>query len=426
MKIIEEKKESSLEGVQELTRGCVERLNLKDSVHEILKQPRKVMQGSIPVEMEDGSIKLFTGYRSQHNNALGPYKGGLRFFPGVNLDEVKTLSMWMTFKCAIAGVPFGGGKGGVDCNPKEMTALEVQRLSRGYIRVMAPILGPEKDILAPDVYTNPQIMAWMADEYSKIVGYNAFGVITGKPLSMGGCAGRTEATARGCVLTIKEAAKSLKMSLKGATVAIQGYGNVGSFAAMFLAKEGAIVIAVTDSKGGVYNAKGIDPEKLLVHKNDSGSVKDFPGTEKIISEELFALDCDILLPAAMQDQITTANANNVKAKIIGEGANGPVTREADHILFEKGILLIPDILANSGGVIVSYLEWVQNNYKFYWPLKEVNQQLEEKMTRSFAEVYARGQNGSKVNMRQGAYELAILRLAEVMETRGWLGYNREK
>ena len=424
--MLEEKKKTSLEGVQELIKTCVRRLQLKDSVYEILKQPRKVMQGSIPVEMEDGSIKLFTGYRSQHNNALGPYKGGLRFFPGVNLDEVETLSMWMTFKCAIAGVPFGGGKGGIDCDPREMTEKELQRLSRGYIRVMAPILGPEKDIPAPDVYTNPQIMAWMADEYSKVTGYNAFGVITGKPLSMGGCAGRMEATAKGCVLTIKEATKSLKRTLKGATVAIQGYGNVGSFAAMFLAKEGAIVIAVTDSKGGIYNAKGIDPEKLLVHKNESGSVKDFLETEKITSEELFALNCDILLPAAMQDQITAENADNVKAKIIGEGANGPVTMEADHILFEKGILIIPDILANSGGVIVSYLEWVQNNYKFYWPLKEVNQQLEGKMTRSFAEVYAQGQNGSKVNMRQGAYELAISRLAEVMETRGWLGYNKKK
>lgn len=366
---------------------------------------------------------IFTGYRSQHNNTLGPYKGGIRFHPEVDADEVKALSIWMTFKCAVARVPFGGGKGAVACNPRQMSKKEMERLSRQYMRAMAPILGPEKDIPAPDVNTNAQVMAWMADEYSKIQQYNDFGVITGKPLDMGGCVGRETATARGVLYAVREAARVKGISLKDATFAVQGYGNVGYFAARFLAKQGGKLIAATDPSGGAYNQGGMNPELLLKHKNETGSVKNFPGSDEIDTEGLYALDCDIIVPAALENQITAKVAQKIRARIIGEGADGPTTPEADEILKEKDVLVVPDILANSGGVIVSYFEWVQNNYRYYWSEDEIERRLERKMVEAFNHIYEYKCNNCKdtVTMREAAFMYALQRLAEAMKVRGWWG-----
>ncbi|MDI3540831.1 MAG: glutamate dehydrogenase [Thermosediminibacterales bacterium] len=405
--------------VQQQVKMVCDKLGYEDSVYEILKEPEKVLVVSIPVKMDDGSIKTFIGYRSQHSTALGPAKGGVRFHPDVTLDEVKALSTWMTFKCGVVGIPYGGGKGGVVCNPKELSRGELERLSRGFFRAIYPIIGPEKDIPAPDVYTNAQVMAWFVDEYSSLKGYYSPGVVTGKPIRLGGSAGRTEATGRGCMFTIREAAKEIGLDMKGATVAVQGSGNVGGIAAKLIAELGSKIVAMSDSKGGIYNPDGIDPDAVLEHKAKTGSVLGFPGSQEISNDELLELDVDILVPAALENVITSKNAANIKAKIIGEGANGPTTPEADKILYEKGILVIPDILANAGGVTVSYFEWVQNLMNFYWTEEEVNNRLEGIMVRAFKEVYQMHKE-HKVNMRDAAYMVSIQRVAEAMKLRGWI------
>ncbi|MDI3534128.1 MAG: glutamate dehydrogenase [Thermosediminibacterales bacterium] len=405
--------------VQQQLKTACEKLGYDDSVYELLKEPEKVLTVNIPVKMDDGSIKTFIGFRSQHNTAVGPAKGGVRFHPDVTLDEVKALSTWMTIKCSVVGIPYGGAKGGVVVNPKELSKSELERLARGYFRAIASMVGPEKDIPAPDVYTNPQIMAWFMDEYSKLKGYNTPGVVTGKPLNLGGSAGRNEATARGCTFTIREAAKEIGLDLNGATVAVQGYGNAGSVAAKLLAELGCKIVAVNDSKGGAYNPEGLDPLAVLKHKENTSTVKGFPGTKDISGEELLELDVDILIPAALENVITSKNAANIKAKIIGECANGPTTPEADKILYKNGILVIPDILANAGGVTVSYFEWVQNLMNYYWSEEEVNSKLEAIMVKAFKEVYAMHKEKG-VNMREAAYLVSVKRVADAMKIRGWL------
>jgi len=415
-------KRSTYEIAKERIKRGVEQLGLPLSVYERLKAPDRLVEAAIPLEMDDGSIKTFLAYRSQHNNVMGPYKGGIRFHPEVDGDEVIALSIWMTFKCAVVRVPFGGGKGAVACDPRQMSRKELERLSRQYIRAMALVLGPEKDIPAPDVNTNAQVMAWMADEYCQIKQYNDFGVITGKPLDMGGSVGRETATSRGVVHATVEAAKVMGIPLKGATFAVQGYGNVGFYAAKFLVEQGCKLVAVTDSRGGVFNPEGLEPDVLLEHKRQTGSVKDFPGCEAINSKEIFAVDCDIIIPAALENQITHEVAQTVKAKIIVEGANGPTTPEADEILKEKKVLVVPDILANSGGVIVSYFEWVQNNYRYYWPEQEIERSLQQKVVEAFTYLYDYQCNhcSNGVTMREAAFMYALQRLAEAMKIRGWI------
>jgi glutamate dehydrogenase len=369
--------------------------------------------------MDSGKVKVFVGYRSQHNDAIGPAKGGLRFAPGVNVDEVRALSMWMTFKCATLGLPFGGGKGGVICDPKRLSSRELEALSRGYIQAVSQIVGPEKDIPAPDVYTNPQIMAWMVDEFSRIRERNAFGLMTGKPLIIGGSAGRGTATGRGCVIVATEAARKLGIDIKKATVVVQGFGNAGSVAAQLISEMGATVVACNDSTAGVYNPKGLDVKAVIAHKGKTGSVKGFPGTTPVTNEELMQLECDILIPAALENQITEKVASGVKAKIISEAANGPTTPEADAILDKKGVLVLPDVLASAGGVTVSYFEWVQNLMNYYWSEKEVNEKLGDMMTRAFEAVYKMHLD-KKVSMRRAAFMVAVARVAEAMKVRGWL------
>ncbi len=405
--------------VQGQIKEAVQLLGIDYTVYEILKEPERVIEVSFPVKMEDGSIKVFKGLRSQHNNALGPYKGGLRFHPTVELDEAKALSMWMTIKCAVVGVPFGGAKGGVECNPKELTIREQERISREFIKNIASDVGPEKDIPAPDVYTNPQVMAWMMDEFSKIRGYNNFGLITGKPLIVGGSKGRTEATGRGCVVVAREALKALEYNISDVRVVIQGFGNAGSVAAKLFYDMGAKIIATNDSSASIYNPDGINPYELSDHKYETGSVKNFPDTQVITNDELIAMECEVLIPAALENQITGANAGNVRAKIIAEAANGPTTPEADKILFESGILTLPDILANAGGVTVSYFEWVQNLMNYYWSEDEVNERMEQMMMDAFEACY-KTYLTYNVNMRLAAYLLAVQRLGEAMRIRGWL------
>jgi glutamate dehydrogenase len=413
--------ESMLEATRNLIRQSVERLGLSPAVYEYLKVPMRFVEVAIPVDMDDGSTRVFTGYRAQHNNVLGPYKGGIRFHPEVTAESIKALSMWMTLKCALIEVPFGGGKGGVVCDPSNMSVKEKERLSRAYIRSLGSILGPEMDIPAPDIYTDAQVMAWMADEYSNIKQEPSFGVVTGKPLAVGGCVGRKEATARGCFYVTREAASAFSIPFAKARIAIQGFGNVGGNAAAFFANEGCSVIAVSDISGGIHNPAGLDIGTLLDHVRQTGYVKGFAGGEPISNQDLLTIDCDILLPAAIENQLTCDNAASVKAKIVVEGANGPTTPDADRIFKEKGILLVPDILANSGGVTVSYFEWVQNNYGFRWNAATVNQRLEEKMVEAFKMVYRFFQeNCTDLDMRAGAYMYAIQRLAEAMHYRGWL------
>ena len=395
---------------------AAEKLNLDPGVHEMLKHPMRVLIVNIPVVMDDGSIRVFTGYRVQYNDALGPTKGGIRYHPNVTLDEVTALAAWMTWKTAVAGLPLGGGKGGIRCNPKEMSKGELEGLTRGYARALARFIGPFTDVPAPDVYTDAQTMAWIMDEYSGIVGYNAFGVVTGKPVQVGGSRGRSEATSRGLMYTVIEAAKHLGLKLKGATVAVQGYGNVGFHAARLLHEIGCKIIAVSDSKGGIYNPEGLDPMKVQEHKSKTGSVIDYPDSKIITNEQLLELECDILVPAALENQITKENASRIKAKILAEGANGPVTPEADEILFKNNIFIIPDILANSGGVIVSYFEQVQNQMNYYWTEEEVRAKLENTITKAFKGVLAMAQQHN-VNMRTAAYMLAVKRVADTMLAR---------
>ncbi len=376
---------------------------------------------TLPVRMDDGSIKVFRGFRVQYNDARGPTKGGIRFHPAETIDTVRALAAWMTWKTAVVDIPLGGGKGGVICNPKEMSAYELERLSRQYIRQVGRIIGPTKDVPAPDVYTTPQIMAWMMDEYYWEEGYNAFGVITGKPLEIGGSKGRGDATARGGVFCIREACKKLNIEPTKVTYAIQGFGNAGQYAATLM-KEilGADkLIAVSDSKGGVYNPNGLDPYKLVEYKLKTGQVAGFPGADSITNEELLELDVDVLIPAALENQITADNATRIKARISAELANGPTTPEADKILYDRNVFVIPDFLCNAGGVTVSYFEQVQNAYNYYWTAEEVYKRLDQKMTDAFLTVYETA-NKHNVDMRKAAYVVAVSRVAEAMKLRGWV------
>ncbi len=395
-------------------------MKLDPATHELLRWPMREFHVRIPVRMDDGSVKVFEGFRVQYNDARGPTKGGIRFHPEETFDTVRALAAWMTWKTAVMDLPLGGAKGGVVCNPKEMSKGELERLSRGYIRALAHYIGPEIDVPAPDVYTDAQVMAWMMDEYSKIVGHNAPGVITGKPVPLGGSLGREDATARGGMYCIREAAKVLGITLKGATTAIQGYGNAGTYAHK-LGTEllGLKVVAVSDSKGGIYNPKGLDYEKVLAHKKETGSVINFPGADNITNEELLELDVDILIPAALENQIGDWNADRIRARIVAELANGPTTPEADEILFSKGVYVIPDFLCNAGGVTVSYFEQVQNFYLFYWDEEEVHRRLDAKMTRAFHAVHETAKKYN-VHNRLGAYIVAVSRVVEAMKLRGWV------
>jgi glutamate dehydrogenase/leucine dehydrogenase len=394
-----------------------EYLKLEPGVKDFLSQPKRIITVSLPVKMDDGSTRVFTGYRVQYNDARGPFKGGIRYHPGVTLDEVKALSAWMTWKCSVAGIPFGGAKGGVICDPKKMSQGELERLTRRYAAAISNVIGPDQDIPAPDVYTNAQVMAWILDTYSLIKGYSVPGVVTGKPVSLGGSLGRDTATGRGAVFCTREAAKIAKVHLKGATVVVQGYGNAGANYAIILEQMGAKIIAVSDSQGGILNRKGLDAKKVLAHKEKGGTVVGYPGSEPISNEAILQLDCDILCPAALENAITKEIAQGVKAKIIVECANGPTTPEADRVLDAKGVFLVPDILANSGGVIVSYLEWVQNLNRLYWTEEEVNSILEKKITEAFRAVH---QEATKhgVSMRTGALVVGVGRVAEAVRTLG--------
>jgi glutamate dehydrogenase/leucine dehydrogenase len=404
------------EAVLRLLDIASQKLNLDPGLHEMLKRPMRTIIVNIPVIMDNGSLQVFTGYRVQYNDVLGPTKGGIRYHPDVTLDEVVALSAWMTFKTAVTGLPLGGGKGGIRCNPKEMSQCELERLTRGYARAMARNIGPKYDVPAPDVYTDSQTMAWIMDEYSDIVGYNAFGVVTGKPISVGGSLGRNEATSRGVMYTVIEAAKHVGLELKGATVAVQGYGNVGFHSARLLSDLGCKIIAVSDSKGAVYNARGLDPVRVMNYKNETGSVAGYKDSSNITNQQLLELECDILIPSALEDQITVANAERIKAKIVAEGANGPTTPEADEILHENGVFVVPDILANSGGVIVSYFEQVQNQMNYYWPEDEVRAKLQSTIVTAFKSVLGVSLTYN-VNMRVAAYMNAIKRVSDAMFTR---------
>jgi len=394
-------------------------LHLDPALHEFLRWPMRELHVTLPVKMDDGTTKIFHGFRVQYNDARGPCKGGIRYHPAETIDTVRALAAWMTWKTAAVDIPLGGGKGGIICNPKEMSPGEIERLSRAYIRQVGRIIGLEKDVPAPDVYTTPQIMAWMADEYSFLKGYNEFGVITGKPLALGGSAGRGDATARGGMFCLREAGKVLGIDLKGATTAIQGYGNAGTFAHKLGAELlGLKVVAVSDSKGGIYNAQGLDYEKVMAHKEKTGSVVGFPGAKPITNEELLELDVTVLVPSALENVITEGNAGRIKAKFSVELANGPTTPEADKILHKNGVYVIPDFLANAGGVTVSYFEMVQNTYGYYWDETLVHERLDQKMTAAFHAVHQAAQQ-HKVHNRLAAYLVAVSRVAEVVHLRGW-------
>jgi len=407
--------------VKQLERAA-QYMEISDEALAFLKQPQRVLIVTIPVLMDDGSVKVFTGFRVQYNWARGPTKGGIRYHPEETLSTVKALAAWMTWKTAVVNLPYGGGKGGVICNPKEMSDREKELLSRGYIRAIYDIISPYSDIPAPDVYTDPQIMAWMMDEYETIARRRdpAFGIITGKPLSVGGSLGRIDATARGAAYTTREAAKISGLELKGSTIAVQGYGNAGYYMAKIMSEEfGMKVVAVSDSKGGIYNADGLNADEVLKWKREHGSVVDFPGATNITNKELLELEVDVLAPAAIENVITKDNADNVKAKIVAEVANGPVTPEADEILYEKGVLQIPDFLCNAGGVTVSYFEWVQNITGDYWSLEEVHRKLDQKMTKAFYDVYEVSKE-KKIHMRDAAYVVAVQRVYRAMLDRGWV------
>ena len=396
------------------------KMGLDPAVHAVLREPLRELHVSLPVKMDDGSVRVFKGFRVQYNDARGPNKGGIRFHPEETIDTVRALAAWMTWKCAVVDIPLGGGKGGVICNPKELSDFELERLSRSYIDAVGRIIGPDKDIPAPDVYTTPQIMAWMMDEFSKITGCNSFGVITGKPLSIGGSEGRGDATARGGAYCVREAAKHLGIDLSKATVAIQGFGNAGQYAAtLFASILGCKIVAVSDTKGGVYSQDGIDAEAIVKHKLSTGSVIGFPGSRPVSNEDLLELTVDLLIPAALEGVITSANARDIKAKIICELANGPTSPEADDILYKNGVFVIPDFLANAGGVTVSYYEWVQNLMNYYWEEDDVHVKLDKKMTRAFKDVLVMALD-YKVDMRTAAYMVSIQRVAEAMRLRGWV------
>jgi glutamate dehydrogenase (NAD(P)+) len=396
---------------------AADHLKLDSGLREVLRTPKRQMIVSVPTRMDDGSVKVFEGYRVQHNIARGPAKGGIRYHPNVTLDEVKALAAWMAWKTAVVNVPFGGGKGGVVCDPRRMSKNELEHMTRRFVSEILPIIGPARDIPAPDVYTDEQTMAWVMDTYSMTVGHTSLGVVTGKPVSLGGSEGRHEATARGCLFVGQEACKVKRVSLRGARVAIQGFGNAGSIAARLFQDQGAKIIALSDSKGAVVNTRGIDPLKAIRHKEKNGSVVALAGTSRIRPQELLELKCDILIPAALENVITAENAANIKARIILEAANGPITPMADDILTRQGVFVVPDILANAGGVTVSYFEWVQDLQNLFWEEKQVNAKLESVMRRAFQEVYETSKR-HRVNIRVAAYILAIGRVAQATLVRG--------
>ena len=396
---------------------AADRLNLDPGLRRVLREPRRELTVHFPVHMDDGSVQVFTGYRVQHNLGRGPAKGGIRYHQDVSLDEVKALAMWMTWKCAVVGIPYGGGKGGVIVDPKKLSLKEIEGLTRRYATEISIIIGPEKDIPAPDVNTNAQTMAWIMDTYSMHVGYTVPGVVTGKPIALGGSEGRNEATARGTVYCIIKAAAHLGMDLKTSTVAVQGFGNAGSIAARLIRDEGSTVVAVSDSTGGIANANGLDVDRVIAWKKEHGTVQGFPGSRDVTNEDVLETECDILIPAALENQVTVQNAPNIKAKLVAEAANGPITPAADVILYDRGIFLIPDILCNAGGVTVSYFEWVQDLNRDHWSEAIVNAKLKEIMDRAFDETL-RLSKTEEVNMRTAAYLLAVQRVADATAMRG--------
>ena len=396
---------------------AADRLNLDPGLRRVMREPRRELIVHFPVKMDDGSVQVFTGYRVQHNLGRGPAKGGIRYHQDVSLDEVKALAMWMTWKCAVVAIPYGGGKGGVIVDPKKLSQKEVEALTRRFTTEIEVLIGPERDIPAPDVNTNAQVMAWMMDTYSMHQGHTVPGVVTGKPVSLGGSEGRNEATARGAVFCIVEAARHRNLDLTKASVAIQDFGNAGSIAAQLIRNEGATVVAVSDSSGGIHKADGIDVDRVIAWKKEHGTVQGFPGAADITNAELLEIECDILIPAALENQITARNANRIKASIVAEAANGPTTPDADEILYERDVFLIPDILCNAGGVTVSYFEWVQDLNRDHWSESIVNSKLKEIMVRAFGETLAIAQR-EEVTMRMAAYLLAVKRVADATALRG--------
>lgn len=408
---------SFLESVLEQYEIVADKIKLDDGIRERLRYPKRALIVSVPIEMDTGIVKVFKGYRVQHDVTLGPSKGGIRYHPNVNLEEVTALAMLMSLKCALMQLPYGGAKGGICCNPKEMSQKEIERITRRYTTEIIWAIGPEEDIPAPDINTNMQTMAWMMDTYSMQKGHTILGVVTGKPLVLGGSLGREEGTGRGVFYMAEESAKIIGKKLRGLTVAIQGFGNVGSVTARLLFEKGCKVIAVSGSKGGIYNKRGINIKNLIQHINENKEIADFHNVNTITNEELLALDCDILIPAAIEGQINKHNAKNIKAKIIVEGANGPTTPEADKILYGRDVLLIPDILANSGGVIISYFEWVQDLQFYFWKEREILQRLREIMTTIFNSVLSLS-GEKKVDMRTASWMLGVSRISEAHKSRG--------
>jgi glutamate dehydrogenase len=407
-----------LTSTQIVIQDALQRLGLPVSAFELLREPVRMLQVRIPVRMDDGSVKIFSGYRAQHNDSVGPTIGGVRFHPKINDDDIKALAMWMSMKCGIADLPFGGGKGGIICNPRTLSFGELERLSRGYVRSISQIVGPTKDIPAPDMYTNSQVMAWMMDEYSRLRKFDSPGFITGKPLVLGGSEVREEAGALGAAICIEEAAKLRGFPLKGARIIVQGFGNAGSYIAKFMHKSGAIIVGISDVYGALYDPDGLNIDYLLSRRDSFGTVTSlFDGT--ITNEELLEQECDILVPAATSNQITAKNAQNIRAKIIVEAANGPTTIEATRILSERGVLLVPDVLAGAGGVTVSYFEWVQNKQGYYWDDKEVTMKLREKMVSAFHQIYDISKL-NHVNLRTAAYMVGVRKMVEASEFRGWI------
>jgi glutamate dehydrogenase (NAD(P)+) len=396
---------------------AADKLDLDDGMRRVLRVPQRELTVNFPVTMDDGSVQVFTGHRVQHNVSRGPGKGGIRYHQDVTLDEVRALAMWMSWKCACVNIPYGGAKGGVIVDPKKLSIREVEGLTRRFTTEISPLIGPERDIPAPDVNTNAQTMAWIMDTYSMHHGYTIPGVVTGKPIAIGGSLGRNEATARGAVFTLLQWAKASGNTLEGARVAIQGYGNAGSIAAMLLAEQGARIIAVSDSTGGIHNPAGLEPAKVSAWKQEHGTVVGFPGSDEVSNQEVLEVDCDILVPAALENQITRANAPRITAKVVAEAANGPTTPEADAILYDRGVFLIPDILCNAGGVTVSYFEWVQDMQSFFWTEARINESLKEIMDRAFDAVHAMSQR-HEVDMRTAAYMVAVARVAEATMLRG--------
>ena len=407
-----------LQSTRKVVKEALDKLGYPEEVYELLKDSLRMLKVRIPVRMDDGSVKVFTGFRAQHNDAVGPTKGGVRFHPDVTEDEVNALAIWMSIKAGIVDLPYGGGKGGIICDPREMSFRELENLSRGYVRAISQFVGPTKDIPAPDIFTNSQIMAWMMDEYSRIDEFNNPGFITGKPIVLGGSHGRETATAKGVTICIEEAAKKRGFDIQGSKVVVQGFGNAGSFLAKFLHEAGAKVVGISDAYGALYDPEGLDINYLLDRRDSFGTVTTlFKNT--ITNKELLELDCDILVPAAVQNQITKENAHNIKAEIIVEAANGPTTMEATKILTERGKLLVPDVLASSGGVTVSYFEWVQNNQGYYWPEEEVEEKLTKVMKKAFETIYNTAQTRN-VDMRLAAYMVGVRKMAEASRYRGWV------